>query len=307
MARESKASAPEMGEAGSHFITLSGHKLPAPPLEAALYLVSTPIGHLKDITIRALETLAACHVIACEDTRVSRTLLQHYGISTRVIAYHEHNADQAGTAILEALDQGPVALISDAGTPLISDPGNRLVPRVLEAGHKIVPIPGASAVLSALVASGLGDEQFYFAGFLPSKSKARDTALQSLANLDATLVLYESPRRLTALLQAAVPLFGTDRPVCVARELTKRFETFYRGSLGALAAQFADSETPKGEVVVLIGRGGPDPASAFDLDAALHAALAEWPLKQAVADVTAASGLPRREVYQRALALKADL
>lgn len=291
--------------AGSGRFVLCGYDMHAPRLESALYLVATPIGNLKDISVRALETLAACGLIACEDTRVSRKLLQHYGINTPLMAYHEHNADQAGEAVLAALGRGPVALISDAGTPLISDPGNRLVPMVLKAGHNIIPIPGASAVLSALVASGLGDEQFYFAGFIPTKSKARDKVLQGFARLDATLVLYESPRRLTALLEAAMPIFGADRPACVAREVTKRFETFYRGSLGALATQFAQAETPKGEVVVLIGRGAMGHATAFDLDEALKLALADQPLKQAVAEVADASGLPRRQVYQRALALKA--
>lgn len=283
--------------------SIDGHNLRAPRLEAGLYLVSTPIGHLKDITLRALETLAASSLIACEDTRVSRVLLSHYGISVPLIAYHEHNADEAGAKILQALERGPVSLISDAGTPLISDPGSRLVPQVLEAGHNVFPIPGASAVLAALVTAGLGDAQFLFAGFLPVKEKARADALQSFKATNATLVFYESPKRIAATLSSAARVLGSDRQAVIGRELTKRFETFYRGTLQKLADEFANAQTPKGEIVLLIGRGSED-AEAFDLDGELKKQLAKVSLKQAVEDIGEISGLPRRQVYQRALQIR---
>lgn len=283
--------------------SINGYGLRAPRLEDGLYLVSTPIGHLKDITLRALETLAGAQLIACEDTRVSRVLLSHYGIATPVMAYHEHNSDTASVKIIEALQNGPVALISDAGTPLVSDPGSRLVTQVLEAGHKVIPIPGASAVLAALVAADLGDNQFHFVGFLPTKEKARSTVFQSLGGHDATLVFYESPKRIAACLTSAATVYGNDRPAVVGRELTKRFETFYRGTLGELAEEFANADTPKGEIVLLIGRGAAQ-EEAFDLEAALQDRLAKVSLKQAVDEVTGMSGLKRRDVYQRALQLK---
>lgn len=283
--------------------SINGYGLHAPRLEDGLYLVSTPIGHLKDITVRALETLAAAHLIACEDTRVSRVLLSHYGITTPVMAYHEHNADTASAKIIEALKHGPVALISDAGTPLVSDPGSRLVTQVLEADHKVIPVPGASAVLAALVAADLGDNQFHFVGFLPTKEKARSAVFQTLGGSDATLVFYESPKRIAACLKNAAAVLGNDRPAVVGRELTKRFETFYRGTLGDLAEEFANSDTPKGEIVLLIGRGAPQ-EEMFDLDAALNDRMAKVPLKQAVDEVSGMSGLKRRDVYQRALQLR---
>lgn len=283
--------------------SINGYGLHAPRLEDGLYLVSTPIGHLKDITVRALETLAAAHLIACEDTRVSRVLLSHYGITTPVMAYHEHNADTASAKIIEALKHGPVALISDAGTPLVSDPGSRLVTQVLEADHKVIPVPGASAVLAALVAADLGDNQFHFVGFLPTKEKARSAVFQTLGGSDATLIFYESPKRIAACLKNAAAVLGNDRPAVVGRELTKRFETFYRGTLGDLAEEFANSDTPKGEIVLLIGRGAPQ-EEMFDLDAALNDRMAKVPLKQAVDEVSGMSGLKRRDVYQRALQLR---
>nr|WP_306263557.1 16S rRNA (cytidine(1402)-2'-O)-methyltransferase [Pararhizobium sp. IMCC3301] len=283
--------------------SIGGHRLHAPRLEAGLYLVSTPIGHLKDITLRALETLASAHLIACEDTRVSRVLLSHYGITTPMMAYHEHNAETAGRKIIEALDSGPVALISDAGTPLVSDPGSRLVSQVLEAGHQVVPVPGASAVLAALVAADLGDSQFHFIGFLPSKEKARADLIRSAGALAATVIFYDSPKRIAASLKTAVNVLGADRPAVVGRELTKRFETFYRGTLGQLAGEFDAAPSPKGEIVLLIGRGTQQ-GDAFDLDGALAERLAKVSLKQAVDDVMMISGLKRRQIYQRALQLR---
>lgn len=283
--------------------SVNGHRLHAPRLEAGLYLVSTPIGHLKDITLRALETMAGAHLIACEDTRVSRVLLSHYGITTPVMAYHEHNAQSAGRKIIEALDSGPVALISDAGTPLISDPGSRLVTQVLEAGHRVVPVPGPSAVLAALVAADLGGSQFHFVGFLPAKEKTRADLFRSSGSLPATVIFYDSPKRIAASLKTAASVLGADRPAVVGRELTKRFETFYRGTLGQLAGDFAAAPVPKGEIVLLIGRGE-EQADAFDLDGALTERLAKVSLKQAVDEVTMISGLKRRRIYQRALQLR---
>lgn len=283
--------------------SIDGYSLRAPRLEAGLYLVSTPIGHLKDITLRALETLAASSLIACEDTRVSRVLLSHYGISVPLMAYHEHNADEAGAKILQALDAGPVSLISDAGTPLISDPGSRLVSQVLKERHNVIPIPGASAVLAALVTAGLGDAHFYFAGFLPVKEKARTEALQSLKATDATLVFYESPKRISATLSSAAKVLGAGRQAVIGRELTKRFETFYRGSLESLADEFSNAPTPKGEIVLLIERGDEN-EEPFDLDGELKTRLAKVSLKQAVEDVGQISGLPRRQIYQRALQIR---
>ncbi|MFK8033499.1 MAG: 16S rRNA (cytidine(1402)-2'-O)-methyltransferase [Hyphomicrobiales bacterium] len=283
--------------------SINGHALCAPRLEPGLYLVSTPIGHLKDITLRALETLAASSLIACEDTRVSRVLLSHYGVSVPLMTYHEHNADEAGAKILSALESGPVSLISDAGTPLISDPGSRLVSQVLEADYNIIAIPGASAVLTALVTAGLGDTQFFFAGFLPVKEKARVDALQALKATNATLVFYESPKRIAATLSSATKVLGADRQAVIGRELTKRFETFYRGTLESLSNEFAEAATPKGEIVLLIGRGDQDD-DAFDLDGELKKRLSKVSLKQAVEDVGQVSGLPRRQIYQRALQIR---
>lgn len=283
--------------------SIDGHSLHAPRLEDGLYLVSTPIGHLKDITLRALETLAASRLIACEDTRVSRVLLSHYGISVPLMAYHEHNAEDASAKILHALDAGPVSLISDAGTPLISDPGSRLVAKVLEHDHRVIPIPGASAVLAALVTAGLGDAQFYFAGFLPVKEKARADALQSLKTINGSLVFYESPKRIAATLSTAAHVLGAGRRAVIGRELTKRFETFYRGTLQSLAEDFANAATPKGEIVLLVERAANE-ENPFDLDGTLKARLAKVSLKQAVEDVVEISGLPRRQIYQRALQIR---
>ncbi len=273
---------------------------PAP----GLHLVATPIGNLKDITLRALEVLAGADVLACEDTRVTRKLLAAHGIERPLLAYHEHNAGEMRPRLLAALAEGrSVALCSDAGTPLISDPGYKLVRAAVEAGHRVSPLPGASAPLAALVVSGLPSDRFYFGGFLPPKTAARRRALQALAGLEASLLFLESARRLPAALADLAAVLGP-REAAVGRELTKLFEEIRRGSLAALAAAFAESGPPKGELVIVVG---PPPAApetaAEDLDAALRAALAEASLRDAVERVTAETGLPRRRVYQRALAL----
>src|SRR5690606_25648594 len=217
---------------------IGGHEIPARALEPALYLVATPIGNLADITIRALETLAAADILACEDTRVTRVLLGRYGISRRTTAYHEHNAAEAGPKLAEAVLAGrSVALVSDAGTPLVSDPGYRLVEEVVAAGGAVVPIPGPSALLAALTASGLPSDTFLFAGFLPSKAGQRTTRLEELKPVPATLLFYESPRRLADALSAMAETLG-DRPAAVCRELTKTFEEVRRGTLAALAETY---------------------------------------------------------------------
>jgi 16S rRNA (cytidine1402-2'-O)-methyltransferase len=281
-------------------------------LEPGLYVVATPIGNLRDITLRALDVLKGADVVFAEDTRVTRKLLSAYGISARVEAYHEHNAPIAAKRVLAALAEGQaVALTSDAGTPLISDPGQPLVRAAAAAGHRIIPIPGASAALAALSASGLPTDRFLFAGFPPTRSKARRAWLADLAAAPATLVLFETGPRLAESLADMAAVFG-DRDAVVCRELTKVYEEFRRGPLRTLAAAAALGEPPKGEMVVLIGP--PAPAGTLsesaiekgEADAALRAALARMTVKDAAHVVAEALGAPRRALYRRALALKGE-
>ncbi len=271
-----------------------------------LFLVATPIGNLKDITLRALEVLQAVDRIACEDTRVSGGLLKHYAIRTPMTAYHSHNEAEATEKLVEALSHGArIALISDAGTPLLSDPGARLVRAALAAGVRVTPIPGASALLSALSIGGLSAEQFFYAGFLPSKTTARKAALAALSAIPATLVCYEAPHRLLDTLADALAVLGA-REAAVARELTKLHEECVRGTLPTLIAHFT-ATAPRGECVLLIH--GAEPARAMDdaaLDAALRAAMEHHRLKEAVAMVATHAGRPKSEVYARALALKQE-
>ena len=288
---------------------LSGTKLKADAISGGLYIVSTPIGNLKDITIRALEVLAASDMIACEDTRVSRKLITHFGIRTRLITYHEHNADRQRPYILNALAEGrAICLISDAGTPLLSDPGYKLVADVVEAGYDIVPIPGASAMLAALVGAGLPTDQVHFAGFLPQKTGARDRKLADLTKATGTLVFYESPRRLAPVLQAMADYLGGDRKAVVARELTKKFEEFNRGTLEQLANHYANAEAPRGEAVVLIGPALETEPSEQDVDAMILQALKEGlHVKQVSADIATKIGAKKNEIYKRAQTLKDQL
>lgn len=285
--------------------SLSEHAFFAPNLEPALYIVSTPIGNLGDITVRALETLAASSMIACEDTRVTSTLTQKFGLKTPLMPYHEHNAEKQRPKILAELDAGKaVALVSDAGTPLVSDPGYRLVRGVLEAGHKVIPIPGASAPLAGLVASGLPSDTVLFAGFLPQKGGPKTKRLEDLAKVPATLIFFESPHRTGTTLALMADVLGGTREAVVARELTKRFETFERGTLSDLAGRF-DEAAVKGEIVILVGPPEERPeADASDLDTLLKAALDEMPVSAAAKKVAKATGLDRGEVYKRALDLK---
>ena len=282
-----------------------GLRAEAEPLSPGLHIVATPIGNLKDISFRALSTLAAADAVLAEDTRTSKTLLAHYGIATPLLPYHEHNAAQMRPKILEKLRQGgKLALISDAGTPLVSDPGYKLVAEVVAERLPVTGIPGPSAVLAALVLAGLPTDRFFFEGFLPPKSAARKARLTELSAIPGTLVFFESPRRLAEMLADAATVLGA-RAGAVARELTKYNENVRRGALPELAAHYAEAEEARGEIVVVIG---PPDASATaaqgdTLDEALRAALGRVSLKEAVAQVAAASGQPRRVVYARALEL----
>lgn len=285
---------------------IAGTAMPAPPLAPGLHVVATPIGNLRDITIRALETLAAADLVLCEDTRHSATLLDHYGIRTPRKPLHEHNERARIGGILDDLRRGArVALISDAGTPLLSDPGFPLVRAARDAGLPVFAVPGASALLAALATAGLPTDSFVFLGFLPNKAGARATAIGALAQRPETLAFYESPRRLGATLAALADGLG-DREAVVMLELTKRFERQQRGRLAELAAAFREAET-KGEAVILVAGADPAaPASADEWQAALGAALAEQPLRTAVDDVSARFGLKRKEVYDAALALRRE-
>nr|WP_295892444.1 16S rRNA (cytidine(1402)-2'-O)-methyltransferase [uncultured Devosia sp.] len=285
---------------------IAGTTFTAPPLAPGLYVVATPIGNLRDITIRALETLAAASVILCEDTRMSARLLDHYGIKGRRIALHEHNERAKADDIVRRITAGDaIALISDAGTPLLSDPGFPLIRAMAEAGQPIYPIPGASALLSALVIAGLPTDAFAFHGFLPPKAGARANALKALSDSRETLVFYESPRRLDDTLAAMAEAWG-ERQAAVALELTKRFERVHRGTLPELAEQFANTETKGEAVIVVAGAAEAAAPDAADWQAALLAAMADQPLRAAVDAVTEQFGLKRKEVYDAALALKAE-
>jgi len=276
------------------------------PLAAGLYLVATPIGNLRDVTLRALETLAAADVIACEDSRVTRKLTEHYGVATPLTPYHEHNAAEARPKLIARLARGEaVALVSDAGTPLISDPGYKLVRAASEAGHAVMAVPGASAVLTALTTSGLPTDRFFFEGFLPPKPAARQKRITALAAVPATLVLFESGPRLAAALADLAAGLGA-RDAAIGRELTKLHEEMRRGSLGELARHYAGGGETRGELVIVVAPPADEPASAIDIDAMLRDALNRVSVKDAVGEVASATGRPRREVYQRALALAKD-
>ena len=270
---------------------------------AGLYLVATPIGNLGDITLRALELLASADIIACEDTRVTRKLTERYGIETPLTPYHEHNAAEARPKLLARLAAGQtVALVSDAGTPLISDPGYKLVRAVFEAGHKVTVLPGASAVLAALSVAGLPTDRFFFEGFLPAKQAARQKRVAVLANIPATLVLFESGSRVVAMLADLAAAFGT-RTAAVCRELTKLHEDVKRGDLEALAQGYSAGAETRGEFVIVVAPPRDDEDKADDVDDMLRRALTRVSVKDAVGEVALATGRPRREVYQRALVL----
>jgi 16S rRNA (cytidine1402-2'-O)-methyltransferase len=287
--------------------TAFGLRAEAERIDPGLHLVATPIGNLKDVSFRALSTLAAADAVVAEDTRVTKTLLAHYGISTPLIAYHEHNARVIRPHLLARLEAGAkLALVSDAGTPLVSDPGFRLVQEALEKGVHVTSVPGPSAVLAALVVAGLPTDRFFFEGFLPHKSGPRRARLAELAQIPGTLVFFESPRRLAETLADCAAVLGK-RDAAIARELTKMFESVRRGALDELAAALAEEEPPKGEIVLLVappGAGAAE-ASAADLDARIEEALNAHSVKDAASVVSAATGQPRRQVYARALELAA--
>ncbi len=276
------------------------------PLSPGLYLVATPIGNASDITLRALHVLRQADAIFAEDTRVTAKLLALHGLNRPLHSYREHNADRAETEILRELEQGrAVALVSDAGTPLVSDPGQRLVETVAAKGYPVFPIPGASAALAALTASGLASDKFLFAGFLPARGAERRRAIRELETVPATLIFFEAPSRLAESLADLAALLGP-RDAAVARELTKLHEEIRRASLNDLAAHYARHPDVKGEVVVVVAPpSATAPVTSVEtLDAQLVEALKRHPVKDAAAIVAAALGLPRREVYARALELR---
>jgi 16S rRNA (cytidine1402-2'-O)-methyltransferase len=281
-----------------------GAAVPASPLAPGLYVVATPIGNLADVTLRALAILAGADAILAEDTRVSRTLLARYSIDTPLSPYHEHNAAEARPRALRRMSEGQaLALISDAGTPLISDPGYRLVAEAVAMGLPVTTAPGASAALAALCVAGLPTDRFFFEGFLPPRSAARRQRINALAAIPGTLVFYEAPSRLAATLADLALELGR-RPAAVARELTKLHEEVRRGPLDALAADYAAADEPKGEIVILVGAAPPRETVSEDaLNVEIVEALLTLSVKDAAAAVAARHGLPRRQVYARALAI----
>jgi 16S rRNA (cytidine1402-2'-O)-methyltransferase len=284
--------------------TALGMRAEADPIAPGLHVVATPIGNLRDITLRALSTLAAADAVLAEDTRVSHNLLAHYGVTTPLVAYHEHNAAAVRPHLLERLRGGAaLALISDAGTPLVSDPGYKLVAEALAAGIAVTSVPGPSAMLAALVVAGLPTDRFFFEGFLPPKSAARRARINELAAVPATLVFFESPRRVAETLADLAAELGA-RAGAVARELTKLYEETRRGTLIELAGHYGAEPAPRGEIVILVGPPDAAPPIAEDeLDRLLQSAMASLSVKDAAAAIAAQTGAPRRQVYARALIL----
>lgn len=271
-------------------------------LAPGLYIVATPIGNLGDITARAIATLRGAAAVACEDTRVTGKLLHHFGLKKRMIRYDDHAADETREYLLGLMAQEPIALVSDAGTPLVSDPGYRLVRAARERGIAVTSLPGPSAAVVALTLAGLPSDRFLFAGFLPSKDKARRDTLAELGAVPATLVFYETAPRLDDALRAIADVLP-GREVAVARELTKKFEECRTGSPQDLIAHYA-AHPPKGEIVLLVGPAGAKEAGDFDVDALLRAELEQAKPSQAAAKVAKLTGLDRKELYARALDLK---
>lgn len=276
-------------------------------LPTALYVVATPLGNLADITLRALDTLRRADVIACEDTRHTRSLLEHHGMRGQLLALHQHNEEQAAQRLIAALAAGrSVALVSDAGTPAVSDPGARAVARVRAAGHRVVPIPGPNAAIAALSAAGLADPHFLFYGFLPAKGAARREAIRALKALPHALVFYEAPHRVLETVSDLAALLEPDRSLVVARELTKVFETVETLCLGDAPAWFqADANRLRGEFVLVVSAPPAQPDGDADAERVLRLLLAELPLKQAVHLAVQITGAPRNALYRRALDLEA--
>lgn len=276
------------------------------PLAAGLYVTATPIGHARDVTLRALDVLKGCDLIAAEDTRVTSKLLAIYGIAKPLMAYNDHNAARERPRLLSRLKSGQrIALVSDAGTPLVSDPGFKLVREAIAEDLHVEAIPGASALLTALVLAGLPSDRFLFAGFLPARSGERRNVLSELKSVPASLVFYELPNRLGECLTDMADVLGT-RPAAVGRELTKLHEDVRRGALAALASSYANEDTPRGEVTIVVG---PPPEEAPDtarIDSLLRQALVFMPVRAAADFVAEALDAPRRVIYARALDLKAE-
>jgi 16S rRNA (cytidine1402-2'-O)-methyltransferase len=294
-------------EPSARTFAVSGHVLTAPKAVPGLHLVATPIGNLGDITLRALETLAGVDVIACEDTRITRRLTERYGISARLKPYHEHNAALVRPKIMEKLAQGAsIALVSDAGTPLISDPGFKLVREVCTAGYPVIALPGPSSVLSALSVAALPTDRFFFEGFLPSRETARRARLTELSRIDATLVMFESGNRVQNTLADLADIMGA-REAAICREMTKMHEEIRRAPLSELARSAATLET-RGEFVLVIGApaAGAQIMTEDRLDDLLRRQLRTGSVKDAVAHAVELSGRPRREIYARALELAKD-
>ena len=276
-------------------------------MDAALYVVATPLGNLGDITLRALDVLRSVDAVAAEDTRLTRQLLSHYDIHAHLISLHEHNEERSAAGIIRMLTEGrAVAYVTDAGTPAISDPGALLVSQVREAGLRVVPIPGPSAVTAALSAAGIGAAQFLFYGFLPSKAGARREALAGLAALPYALVFYEAPHRVLETFEDMVQVLGGERGLVIAREITKLFETFHRCALGEASAWLsADANRLKGEFVLIVeGAASPRDHAVEEAERVLRILLGELPLKQAVQLAAEITGAKRNALYDRALELK---
>lgn len=296
---------PEALSAVQRGLVVAGQRLIVGRAAPGLHIVATPIGHLDDITLRALKTLAGADLVACEDTRITGRLLKHYGIDVTMTPYHEHNAAAQRPKLLARLAEGAaIALVSDAGTPLVSDPGFRLVREAAGAGHPLTPVPGPSAALAALVVAGLPTDCFFFAGFLPARSVARRARLDDLSRVPATLVFFETGPRLAESLSDLGDRLGP-RQAAMCRELTKLYETVERGRLDELAARFSGEE-PKGEIVIVVGPPQQASASPQEIEAALQAALERLSVKDATAEIAAAFGMPRRDIYAMALAMKGN-
>ena len=298
----------EDSESSDRFYTAFGLRAEAASIAPGLHVVATPIGNLKDISFRALETLAAADHVIAEDTRTTKVLLSHYGVSTPLTAYHEHNARLVRPHLLARLATGAkLALVSDAGTPLVSDPGYKLVQEAIAQGVHVTAVPGASAILAALIVAGLPTDRFFFEGFLPHKSAARRARLTKLAQVPGTLVFFESPRRLVETLVDCAAVLGP-RPAAVARELTKFYESVKRGTLTDLAQNLAQEEQLRGEIVLLIAppEEGALILAEADLDAKISAALAMHSARDAADIVAAATGHTRRHIYARILQRNTD-
>jgi 16S rRNA (cytidine1402-2'-O)-methyltransferase len=307
-ARKKEKSSPDYPRLAEKFAEASRDDATS-KLPTALYVVATPIGNLGDISLRALWTLMHVDRVACEDTRLSGALLARYGIKKPLLPYHDHNADKARPQILEKLSEGEsIALISDAGMPLIADPGFKLVRSCREAGHGVTVIPGANAALTALAGSGLPTDHFYFAGFLPPKQAARRKAVDELAAIQSTLVIYEAPQRLGDTLSDLAKGLGATRPAAIARELTKMFEENISATLGELAEQYKE-KTVKGEIVIIVGpqEKKASTVDTSEIDVRLRENLNVLSLRDAVAAVSEATGARKSEIYARALWLKGKM